>query len=498
MHVDELGQDLRPDPLLGAIDRYSGTFRDLDQNTSVGPAAFHHARQSLASRLRELGLDPGARVVLAVSNGAQFVASLDAILTCGGSPILTHSRTPAPELRRIALRFGASFVLGDTASNDEMLAVSLSAQNIVPADWLSLVWSTVDASDPAFDDRYPALPAVPLHQTSGTTGVPKVAIRPGAAAVAEAQHYIETTGIDHDDSIVVVSPMSHAYAYGMGVMVPMLSGADIVSMPEFKPNLLFDAFANEMVTVFPAVPAMLEVLLFGVGERLRQSPRIVFAAGAPLTERVANNYREKSGTIVQPLYGTTETGGISIAMNDREGLITGCVGQPMNGVQVTAQSTDDVDEHSGPASDTLQTLLVRSSSMMAGYLGPGLIDRSALVDGWFQTGDLSQLDPHGAIHLRGRITEVINVGGMKVIPREVEEVIAGIPGVSEVKVYAGISRSGTQFVKTAVVSDGSIDDKTIRERCGHELIYYKRPSAVLMVESLPKTPSGKVILADLP
>lgn len=497
MHFEELAVDLSPDPLLGAVDGFRGTFLDLVHGCSIDAVSFHHALETLQVRLQSLGLGHGDRVVLAISNGPQFVATLAAVLISGGSPILSHALTPAPELRRIALRFGARFVVCDSSTKDEMAVVSVSANALAQTDWLQLVWSTVDTGDPAFDDSYPALPGVPLHQTSGTTGVPKLAARPGATAVAEAQHYIETTGIDRHDSVVVVSPMSHAYAFGMGVTVPMLSGANIVSMREFKPKLLFEAFANADVTVFPAVPAMLEVLLFGAGDRLRNSPRTVFAAGAPLTERVAETYREKSGAIVRPLYGTTETGGISIAVQDRDGLTTGCVGAPMDGVDVEVRSTHSTSDCNG---DALETLFVRSSSMMAGYLEHGKLDRSAIMDGWFQTGDLSRLDPYGSIHLRGRITEVINVGGMKVIPSEVEEVIANLDGVSEVKVYAGNSRSGTQFVKAAIVANDAVDDPAIRAHraCARELIYYKRPSAVLLVDSLPKTRTGKVILDELP
>ena len=494
MHSESLAVDLSPDPLLGAIDGYRGTIYDLDRGCAVTASEFHRAQHALASRIRDLGLGEGDRVVVALANGPQFIAMLGAVLRCGGSPILAHVLTPPAELKRTALRFGARFVTCDAWTEADMADVSIAVSPVSETGWLQALWSTIDETDPAFIDSYPALPGVPLHQTSGTTGVPKVAIRPGATAVAEATHYIDTIGIDESDSVIVVSPMSHAYAYGMGVMVPMLSGADIVSMQKFQSRLAFGAFAESLATIFPAVPAMLDVMLFGAGDRLKNSPRKVFAAGAPLPERVARTYREKSGTLVRPLYGTTETGGISVGVEDRDALITGCVGTPMNGVCIEARSSESSASENA---EHLQTLYVRSTSMMAGYLSPTGIDRSPLVDEWFQTGDLSRIDEHNAIHLRGRITEVINVGGMKVVPSEVAEVITSFPGVLEAKVYAGSSPSGTQFVKAAVVAQG-VDSAEIRTYCAEQLIYYKRPSAVLMVDALPKTPSGKVILSELP
>ena len=107
------------------------------------------------------------------------------------------------------------------------------------------------------------LPGVPLHPTSGTTGQPKIAARPGLCALAEAAHYIDTIGIDASDLLLVAPPMSHAYAYGMGVMVPLLSGASMVTMRRFSPRLVHDAFEQLGITIFPAVPMMLEMLLFG-------------------------------------------------------------------------------------------------------------------------------------------------------------------------------------------------------------------------------------------
>ena len=495
MYTESRAADLSPDSMLSAIDGYSGTIHDLDRRRIVSSSEFHSRRHALARRIYTLGLRRGDRVVMAMSNGPQFIAMLDAILCCGGCPVLAHTLTPPSEIKRTALRFGAKFATCDAWTESDMTPASVAISQLSESDWLHMLWCGIDESDQSFADTGPALEGVPLHQTSGTTGVPKLAIRPGAAAVAEASHYIDTIGIDHDDSVIVVSPMSHAYAYGMGVMVPMLSGADIVSMKKFQAKLVFGAFAASLATIFPAVPAMLDVLLLGAGDRLQNSPRKVFAAGAPLPERVARSYREKSGSSVRPLYGTTETGGISVGIEGGDYLNTGSAGFPMNGVELELRAGDsDTLENN----NDLQILHVRSSSMMAGYLGPEGIDQTAVTDGWFATGDVSQIDQSGNIHLRGRITEVVNVGGMKVVPSEVEEVIMCLPQVQEVKVYAGSSPAGMQFVKVAVVAHGTIEAVDVRAHCAEHLIYYKRPSVVLMVDELPKTPSGKVILAELP
>jgi long-chain acyl-CoA synthetase len=136
--------------------------------------------------------------------------------------------------------------------------------------------------------------------------------------------------------------------------------------------------------------------------------------------------------------------------------------------------------------------------MMAGYLTPQGIDASHIVDGWFQTGDLGYLDAAGRIHLVGRESEVINVFGLKVIPSEVEAVIRQIAGVTDVKVYAGQHRSGSQIVKAAIAGPDSLDVAAVREHCARQLVGYKRPEVITRLDSLPRNSAGKIIRDQLP
>ncbi len=494
MHAAQFSVNLSPGPILDAVDGFTGTIFDLDQSLTVDADGLARARVFLEAQMDALGLRRGDRVIVTVGNGPLFVATLVAVLARGGDPLLVHFKTPASELKRTALRFGARFIACDGLSTKDLSEHSDRANLIGDDSWVQLVWATVDDADTAFQGDFPSLGGVPLHPTSGTTGLPKVAVRPGASAVAEAEHYIETADINEHDVILAVPPMSHAYAYGMCVMVPLLSGASVVTMREFSRPAVFRSFAEQGITIFPAVPAMLEVLMFGAGEDLPHIPRCVFSAGAPLPSRLAHTFQQKTGRTVRPLYGTTETGGISIAVNEEEALTTGGVGSPMNGVEVAVQTPPA--DWTGPQG--VGPLSIRSSSMMAGYLSPEGIDSSMINDGWFNTGDLANVDSTGAIVLKGRDSEVVNVGGLKVVPSEVEEVLAGLPAIVETKVYAGNTRSGTQFVKAAIVSDGSLDLAQVRSHCEEHLVYYKRPSTILFVDALPKTPSGKVILKSLP
>jgi acyl-coenzyme A synthetase/AMP-(fatty) acid ligase len=476
---------------LEAAERYRGKIIDLDAGRVVGPDDFARAREDLTARLRAEGLAPGDRVVLALPNGPVFIAALAALLAAEASPLLVHVKTPPAELERYARRFGARFLASAPSDEPGLEAILRAATRLPVGDFAELGWGMFDAPDePPVGSE---LRGVPLHPTSGSTGLPKIALRPGFAAMEEARHYAATMAIDEDDCVFTIPPMSHAYGYGTCVMTPLLTSADIVSTARFSIKQLYRALRELPITVLPNVPANIDLLLFGGGGDFARL-RWMLAAGSVLPERSARLFRQKTGVAVCPLYGTTETGGISVAIAADGRDVDGRVGPPMNGVEVQIRRSAD-DEQLG---DDVGRLRVRSSSMMAGYLDDRGQITSPLGDGWFETGDLARIADDGVIHLRGRGTDVINVLGLKVVPQEVEEAIAACPGVREVKVYAGTRGARSEIVKAAVAVERGVTEADIRAHCEQHLVYYKRPQAVALVEALPRSPAGKIIAAQLP
>jgi acyl-CoA synthetase (AMP-forming)/AMP-acid ligase II len=486
--------DLSPVPILDAFENYSGSCFDLDRGIALDGPELRAFRDRLVVGLKNSGLLAGDRVVFCVGNGPTFLAGLSAVLTAGGSPLLVHPKSPPPELKRTALRLGAQLLIVDDISSPTWSNECESVSPLSAVGEFELFAARIAGVQTGFDAVVPALPGVPLHPTSGTTGLPKTAVRPAKSAEAEARHYIETIGVTDDDVILTVAPMCHAYAYGMSVMVSLFSGAAIVSMRTFQPNLALEALKSARISIFPAVPAMLDVLLLEESAGAWNSLRCVLSAGSPLSDRTAKRFCEKTGITVRSLYGTTETGGIAVAPTGQT-LLSGQVGPAMCGVE--SQIAIDTDSSGAPPG--VGRLLIRSGSMMAGYLGAEAIDDSLISNGWFDTGDLASIDSAGVIQLMGRESEVINVEGSKVIPCEVEEVITAFPGVREVKVYAGRRRNGGQFVKAAIVSDGfQIDEAALQAHCERNLVYYKCPERFIPVESLPRSPAGKILRDQLP
>lgn len=489
-----ISHHLSPAPILDALERYAGRLIDLDRKRTVSGGELRSARERLSESLIDAGLDTGDRVLLCAGNGPAFFAAFVGVLACGASPLLLHRDTPPPELLRFACTFGARRILAERWSPAELRDVFPAVRDVACADWCQLRLAAVDETRPDFQGDFPAPAGVPLHPTSGTTGRPKMALRPAEAALAEARHYAEAMSITAGDCLLCTIPMSHAYGFGTCVSVPLLTGADVVSLRQFNPRNVLRALSEFPVTTFPAVPAMLDLLLTMAKNDDGCCPRRVLSAGAPLPERTATAFFERTGNAVAPLYGTTETGGISVASGLSAPLPAACVGPPMNGVRVEVRPCAE----SGGLDERLGRVYVNSPSMMAGYLGRSGIDASSVEDGWFQTGDLGYLDERGAIHLVGREKDVINVFGLKVVPSEVEDVITAFPGVVDVKVYAGEHRSGSEIVQAAVAGPESLDLTALREYCERELAPFKRPTRFHRLEQLPRSALGKILREELP
>ncbi|MFN2489284.1 MAG: class I adenylate-forming enzyme family protein [Actinomycetota bacterium] len=486
-----MNERLSPEPILSAFDGFMGSIADLETSVVVGPAELKGVSARLVTRLGRLGVGAGDRVALAVSNGPAFFAALNAVLALGGSPLLLHADTPPAELRRTATRFGARFAVANTLEEAELHEAGFTTAAFSLSVWAGGILASLP-EDAARGDF--GLDGVPLHPTSGTTGEPKLAVRPGAAAVAEAEHYIETLGIEADDLVLCSIPMSHAYGYGMCVMVPLLSGATIATMPRFNAATAIRALREQPVSVYPAVPAVLDLLMFEGGDSLPVPRRCVTSAGAPLPKRTAENVRRRWGLTVRPLYGTTETGGIAVARADHDPADVINVGPAMHGVATAIRSDEDGVVGEGGVG----RLWIRSGSMMSGYLGPGGLDTSRLQDEWFDTGDLAHQDEQGNINLHGRASEIINVFGNKVLPIEVEEVIAQLPEIVEVKVYPAPNRWGSHSVKAAIVVSNGLGEVEVKAHCRKHLIAYKRPEKIAILDKLPRSPAGKIVASQLP
>jgi len=451
------------------------------------------ARRSLETfmpRAARFGLPPGVLVAVSAHNGPGFLASLLALRRAGAAAVLLDGQAPPAEALRVAQALGASALLR-----------CLTSWPARGDDW-ETSWLTGAGSDHAV--CLPGIAVVKL--TSGSTGMPRGIATPAAALLADDAALARTMGLRDGDRLVAAIPMSHSYGLSSLVMPALVRGTPLV-MPE--DSGLFGPFAAAErldATVLPTVPPYLDALL-----RLSQAPgrprhlRLVVAAGAPLSAGTAAAFREVYGLPVHVFYGASECGGICY---DREGGAAerGSVGSPVEGVLVELLSepagalggggngNGGAGGHGAPGTPG-GTIAVRSPAVAAGYV-PDPDPR--LAGGRFVAGDLGTWR-HGELVLLGRQDGVINIKGKKVNPREVESVLAELPGVDEVAVLGvPMPDRGSEVLRAVIACrPGRLTREEVLAWCRERLAAHKIPRSLLLLAEIPRTPRGKLDRAAL-
>jgi len=296
------------------------------------------------------------------------------------------------------------------------------------------------------------------------------------------------------------------HLYGIVWMTEsMLTGCRGILQTVFTVPGALATLSKEGVTVFPTVPPMLRALGEGMGlphgslDEARgdlSALRLILSSAAPLSREIVSKFRSRFGPIpLYDAYGTSETSGpITCGPLDRPPR-PDSVGLPLDGVSVEIR--DEASRRLEPGQQG--EIWVRSPGVMRGYYRDDEATQKAIVDGWYRTGDLGYLDQDGYLYITDRTVDVVNVAGMKVYPREVEDAIRGFDGVRDVVVartpHAATGETPIAHVLPAEGAEISIASlvKFLRAR----LAPHKIPTKIELVSELPILPSGKVRRANV-
>jgi long-chain acyl-CoA synthetase len=213
--------------------------------------------------------------------------------------------------------------------------------------------------------------------------------------------------------------------------------------------------------------------------------------------KLNRQFYEKFGIYVRQLYGSTETGTISVNLNTEIERSLDSVGKPITEVEVT------ICRENGQRAqvDELGEIAVKSPAAIDSYEGSEEPVRESFRNGYFFTGDLGRTDQNGLLYLVGRKKFLINKGGYKINPLEIEALLEAHPKVEEAVVLGVPTSFGDEKVKAVVVLSGSCTEKEIIEHCRGRVADFKIPSLIEFREALPKTATGKVrrgLLAQSP
>ncbi|HVE75222.1 MAG TPA: AMP-binding protein, partial [Actinomycetota bacterium] len=323
--------------------------------------------------------------------------------------------------------------------------------------------------------------------TSGTTGAPKGAFRdPAAAGVNALAALLTIVPFEKKDTLLCPAPIFHSFGIGC-VTIAVVMGATVVLPDVFDPTEFFESIEQHRVTAAAVTPLMLHRLLessdSAVGLDL-SSLRILVCSGSLLTDEVRAKTMDLFGPVLYDLYGSTEAGWISIATPSDIGTRPGTVGKPVPGVEV--KILNDSGEQAEPGE--VGEIHVQSNVEFAGYT-TGQARRGP--EGLMPLGDLGVFDADGFLFVKGRADDLVVIGGENVFPSEIERVISLLPGVREVAVV-GVPDEEYGQVLAAFV-EGDVTKGEVLEKCRQGLSSFKVPRHVEIVDSIPSTPSGKLL-----
>jgi long-chain acyl-CoA synthetase len=447
--------------------------------TCVSRRELADAALAYAAGTRPL-LASGAPVVLALPNSAELIAAFVGLRLSGAVLALVDAAAPVDEVLRCARAVGASLVV--TAAGRATGGVAIAGLE-----------RTAIVRHPCEPVEVPSGAAV-LKLTSGSTGAPR-AIAVGARQLAaDTVQIMRTMDVRAGDVTLAAIPLTHSYGIGSCLVPLLLAGTPLVIPASPLPAALATALADDRVSHFPAVPAMIRAIA-GLSDLPRfPALRVCLSAGAPLRPADAAAFRAATGVKVHVFYGSSECGGITYDRGDDPVHAEGAVGTAME--RVVVEVVDGAGRVLPPGRQGRVRVRSRAVALAA---VPPLEDPGVLRAGVFLTSDYGVLDDAGRLTLTGRVAEQVNVAGKKVHPEEVRRVIEAIAGVRAAHVTGlpDVHRGELVAAVVAVDPAAGLTAPAILAACRSRLAPHKVPRRIVLVDELPLSPRGKPDRAEL-
>ncbi len=373
------------------------------------------------------------------------------------------------------------------------------------AHWLAIdPAARADPGDPAVPDRdaYPETPPPPadlswddpwaICYTGGTTGVPKGAVLTHGNVAANSVNTVMSWGLRPDDRTILNSPLFHTGGLNVFTAPLVHIGGTSIVCRGFDVEQVFDLIRDAGVTIWFGVPTMFLAM--------QQHPRwaeadfsrlhLMMSGGAPCPMPIFERFWER-GVDFKTGYGLTEAGPNTFWLPPADThRKPGAVGKPLFHVEVKAVDASGQECPPGEAGE----LLIRGPHVCAGYWNRPAESAAAIVDGWLHTGDLAIRDEEGYYRIVGRSKDMIISGGENIYPAEVENVLAGHPGVAGVALIGVPDPQWGEVGRAIVVRvpGSAVSGEELQEFARARLARYKVPKSVVFVDALPLTGPGKI------
>jgi acyl-CoA synthetase (AMP-forming)/AMP-acid ligase II len=468
-----------------------------EQRIEVSYGALRAQVRAIAEQLAAAGITRDDRVGIALSNGLPMLVSLLAASVAGTAAPLN------PAYKEDEFRF----YLEDTAARVLILPPEGAEEaRRAAGDRVSILTAPLDPATVQLESPWPAeVPkarrrplmaddvALVLH-TSGSTGRPKRVPLTHANLTISAANIAQCYALGPDDVSMCVMPLFHVHGLIASTLATLLTGGTVILPARFNPLSFWRVARDFGMTWFSAVPTLHQLLLARAADPTGRRPagseklRFIRSCSAALPARVMRALETAFGAPVLEAYGMTEAAH-QLASNPLPPAARkpGSVGRGTN-VEISIIDTHGRHVPSGKRGE----VVIRGPNLIHGYENNPEANVAAFVDGWFRTGDQGYLDADGYLILVGRIKELINRGGEKFSPREIDEALLTHPAVAEAAAFGVPHATWGEEVAAAVVVREPVTEAALLAHCSERLADFKRPKQIHITDVLPRTATGKI------
>lgn len=488
--VDLLAAGAADAPALMAPDRPELTYAGLRLQVEATVAA-----------LNTLGIGRNMAVAIVLPNGPEMASAF----VCIAAGATTAPLNPAYKQEEFEFYLDdlEADLLVVQAGNDtparaaaEKLGIAIAELKFAETDPAGVFTLHGEAQpNNAIDKGYASTEdvALVLH-TSGTTSRPKIVPLTQRNICASARHIAQSLDLTADDQCLNVMPLFHIHGLIAAVLASLEAGASITCTPGFNVLKFFGWLESHRPSWYTAVPTMHQAIL-SRAERNRAiidavPLRFIRSSSASLPPQVMAEVEAAFNAPVIEAYGMTEAAHQMAAnpLPPKE-RNAGTVGIPA-GPEIAIMNTDNELLAVGAIGE----VVIRGPNVTLGYRNNPAANAEAFSEGWFRTGDQGVIDADGYLRLTGRLKEIINRGGEKISPREVDEVLLDHPDVEQVVTFAlPHAKLGEAVAAAIVLRDGADGDEyALRQFAGERLAAFKVPEKILFLEEIPKGATGKL------
>lgn len=462
-------------------DKVAITVAGAGQDHAMTYGALLDAVRGTAGGLQQVGCAPGDIILMRLGNSVDFPIAYLGALAAGLVPVPTSAALTGSEVAQIVRDLHPRLILRDpdvasAPGAPEMgLATLRSLRDMPPAQW--------HMGDP---ERLGY-----IIYTSGTSGRPRAVAHAHRAIWARQMMYAGWYGLTPDDVVLHAGAFNWTYTLGTGLMDPWSIGATaLIPAPGTAPEHLFDLLDTHKATLFAAAPGIYRQMLARSTAPMLPHLRHGLSAGEKLPSATQARWHAATGTPVFEAYGMSECSTF-ISSSPAQPGATGTLGRPQQGRHIAIVDADG----SPVALNTPGVIAVHHSDpgLMLGYLDAPEETAARFQAPWFLTGDMGQMADDGQITYLGRNDDMMNAGGYRVSPLEVEGALSDAPGLTGVGVAEVEVKPGTRIIVAFCTSPHALDDAALRAYVEPRLAVYKRPRAFIRIALMPTGANGKIL-----